>query len=244
MSCSFAMKSLRRLPTRLLLPLLLPPSLDPNSRHTRRSNNGTSSNQQWRYNNRFPTPNQCRSSPTTNSYDGVRCQLCNKPGHVASVRRSKSHNHFEAKANHVSGLQASANPWIVDSGASHHITADPHNLQAYHGMEQVFMGDGNKIPITQTGSTQLHASNNAFQLSDALCTPTIKRNLLSVSKFCQDNLTSVEFFPFHFCVKDLNTRTSLVHGRSRDSLYEWPTSLSLPSAKALVACTNSSSNLT
>ncbi|KAH0655265.1 hypothetical protein KY285_030147 [Solanum tuberosum] len=45
-------------------------------------------------------------------------------------------------------------------------------------------------------------------------------------------------------VMDLNTRTSLVHGRSRDSLYEWPTSLSLPSAKALVACTNSSSNLT
>ncbi|XP_015163271.1 uncharacterized protein [Solanum tuberosum] len=99
----------------------------PNSQHPRRSNNGTGSNQQWRSNNHFPTPNQYRSSPTTNSYDCVRCQLCNKPGHVTSVCRSKSHNHFQAKANHISGFQASAIPWIVDSGASYHITADPHN---------------------------------------------------------------------------------------------------------------------
>jgi len=97
------------------------------------------------------------------------------------------------------------------------------------------MGDGNNYPTTHTGSTQLHASNKAFQLSDALCAPTIKRNLLLVSKFCQDNLTSVEFFPFHFCVKDLNRQTPLVHGQSRDGQYEWPISPSSPSPKALVA---------
>ncbi|KAH0652615.1 hypothetical protein KY289_030293 [Solanum tuberosum] len=38
--------------------------------------------------------------------------------------------------------QAPANSWIVDSGASHHITAEPHNLLAYNGMEHVSMGDG------------------------------------------------------------------------------------------------------
>nr|XP_010319620.1 uncharacterized protein LOC104646862 [Solanum lycopersicum] len=47
----------------------------PDSRHHRRSNNGTGSNQQWQSNNCFPTPNQCHSSLTTNSYDGVHCQL-------------------------------------------------------------------------------------------------------------------------------------------------------------------------
>ena len=123
--------------------------------------------------------------------------------HVAMVCRSRSHNHCEAKANYVTGFQTTTNPWIVDSGASHHITTEPHNMQEYNGMEEVAMGDGNKILITHTGLTQLHASNNAFKLSHTLCAPAIKRNLIFVSKFCQDNLTSIEFFPFHFFVKDL-----------------------------------------
>ncbi|OIT33723.1 hypothetical protein A4A49_61952, partial [Nicotiana attenuata] len=177
------------------------PATNRNNRRT--ANNNSSNNQQWRYNNRSaPTNQQSRYSNTTNS-GHVRCQLCNKVGHVASVCRSESHNHYEAKANYISAMQTAPNPWILDSGASHHITAEPHNLQAYNGMEQVSMGDGNKIPITHTGLTQIHASNNAFKLSNTLCAPSIKQNLVSVSKFCQDNLTSVEFFPFHFCVKDL-----------------------------------------
>ncbi|XP_070003574.1 uncharacterized protein [Nicotiana sylvestris] len=180
-----------------------------NNRNNRRSNNNNGNNQQWRYNNRFNSQNQGRSSNTNNSYDGVRCQLCNKSVHVASVCRSISHNHFEAKDNYVSGMHASANPWILDSGASHHITDNPHNLQEYNGMEQVSMGDGNKVPITHTGLTQLHASMNTFKLSNTLCAPSIKCNLLSVSKFCQDNLTSIEFFPFDFSVKDLETRNLL-----------------------------------
>ncbi|XP_019228141.1 PREDICTED: uncharacterized protein DDB_G0289917-like [Nicotiana attenuata] len=57
-----------------------------NNRNDRRSNNNNGNNQQWRYNNRFNSQNQGRSSDTNSSYDGVRCQLCNKPGHVASTR--------------------------------------------------------------------------------------------------------------------------------------------------------------
>jgi len=86
------------------------------------------------------------------------------------------------------------------------------------------MGDGNKIPISHTGSTKLNASNNVFKLTHTLCAPSIKRKLLSVSKFCQDNLKSIEFFPFNFVVKDLQTRKPLVHGRTNNGLYEWPVS--------------------
>ncbi|KAH0679025.1 hypothetical protein KY284_020110 [Solanum tuberosum] len=45
-------------------------------------------------------------------------------------------------------------------------------------------------------------------------------------------------------VMDLNTGTPLVHGRSRDGLYEWPTSPSVPSLQAHVASSNSSSIIT
>ena len=97
------------------------------------------------------------------------------------------------------------NTWIVDSGATHHITTEPHNLQPYHGNEYVSMGDGNKIPISHTGSTKLNASNNVFKVTHTLCSPSINVKLISVSKFCQDNLKSIKFFPFNFVVKDLKT---------------------------------------
>ena len=84
------------------------------------------------------------------------------------------------------------------------------------------MGDVNKIPITGTGSTQLLASNNDFKLSDTLCAPAIKQNSISVSKFYQDNQSSIEFFPYNFYVKDLQTRIPLVHDWSKHGLYEGP----------------------
>ncbi|XP_049410556.1 uncharacterized protein LOC125873729 [Solanum stenotomum] len=54
-------------------------------RNNHRPNNNNGSNQQWRSNSRFTLPNQRRSSTNNNSYDGVRCQLCNKLSHVANV---------------------------------------------------------------------------------------------------------------------------------------------------------------
>lgn len=45
-------------------------------------------------------------------------QIC----HTSNVCRSRSHNHFEAKANFAAHTTPN-DPWIVDSGASHHIAA-------------------------------------------------------------------------------------------------------------------------
>lgn len=59
----------------------------------------------------------------------IRCQLYYKPGHVAKVCRSRSHNHNEAKANFANNNA----PWIVDSGASHHITSSAQNFSELHG---------------------------------------------------------------------------------------------------------------
>jgi len=147
--------------------------------------------------------------------------LCQKFGHTTDVCHSKSHNNFEAKVNFASDLQSSRNSWVLDSGATHHVTIEPHNLEEYTGTEEISMGDGKTIPITHTGSTLIQASNTAFKLSDTLCTPLIKKNLISVAKFCQDNRASIEFFPFTFVVKDLHTLKPLVQGRNNNGLYEW-----------------------
>ncbi|KAF3640958.1 hypothetical protein T459_05878 [Capsicum annuum] len=105
------------------------------------------------------------------------------------------------------------------------MTADSQNLQRpdnYTGTDDITMGNGNKIPITHTGHVQINASNKKFHLSNTLCTPEIKRNLISVSQFCRDNMASIEYFSFDFLVKDLSTGAQLARGQNKEGLYECP----------------------
>lgn len=114
------------------------------------------------------------------------------------------------------------NQWIVDSGASHHVTSQLSNLslhQPYEGPDDIHIGDGSVLPITHTGSISLSPS---FHLSNVLCVPAIHQNLISVSKFCRSNHTSIEFFPTHFVAKDLRTGSPVLLGKNRHDLYEWP----------------------
>lgn len=71
----------------------------------------------------------------------------------------------------------------------------PHHLRCpnLEWMENVMMGNSNVIPITQNGNSYLR--KNVFKLSTVLYAPAIKRKLLSVYEFCQDNITSTEFCP-------------------------------------------------
>ena len=119
---------------------------------------------------------------------------------------------------------------MLDSGASHHVTTDSQGLQHpqdYNGPEEISMGDGNKIPITYTSTIHVDASNHKFQLSSTLCAPNIKQKLIFVSQFCDDNLTSVEFFSHAFFMKDLSTGALLVRGQNMNGLYEWPSGRSI-----------------
>lgn len=128
--------------------------------------------------------------------------MCQKFGHKVYVCRSKSHNYFEVKANFESGLQSSENSWVLDSGETHHVTTEPHNLEECTESDEISMGDGKTIPKAHIGSTLVQESNTAFKLSDTLCAPLINKNHIFVAKFCQDNLASIEFFLFTFIVKD------------------------------------------
>ena len=56
------------------------------------------------------------------------------------------------------------------------------------------IGDGTGLRISHFGSTTL----SPFTLSNVLRVPSIQKNLVSVSQFCKQHLTSIEFFPSHF----------------------------------------------
>ncbi|KAF3627755.1 putative U-box domain-containing protein 9-like [Capsicum annuum] len=186
-------------------------------------------NNNRRQNNYQQQQQQCsqpgRNRRTNPQEANLVCQLCDRPGHSARACHSQSHNHFQARANFAEQKRQQSAPWIVDSGATHHVASDTLSLTDitdYNGSEEITMGNGNTIPISHAGNTDLAASNSSFQLSNILCSPSIASNLISVSQFCRDNKTSIEFFPFSYLVKDLSTGAPLVQGRSRGRLYEWP----------------------
>lgn len=114
------------------------------------------------------------------------------------------------------------NPWILDTGANHHITDDSMKLMPPHdytGGANITMGNGNNIHITYTGSVSLSTPSVKFSLCNILCAPDIKKNLISVSQFCKKYNTSIEFFPFEFLVKALSTEAPLLSELNKDYLY-------------------------
>lgn len=131
------------------------------------------------------------------------------------------------------GAPYTANNWLLDSGATHHITSDLNALalhQPYNG-DDVMIADGTSLKITKTGSTFLPSNARDLTLNKVLYVPDIQKNLVSVYRLCNTNQVSVEFFPASFQVKDLNTGTLLLQGRTKDELYEWP--VTNPKATAL-----------
>ncbi|KAF3657250.1 Ubiquinol oxidase 2, mitochondrial [Capsicum annuum] len=120
--------------------------------NNRRSNapNQQNNYHSWR-DNQQPQHNNQQQSSNNNLY----CQLCDRRGHTARVCRTRSHNHLQKRANYDASLQNQSTPWIVDSGATHHMASDTYSLatmQNYHGLDEIVMDNGNTIPITHTGN--------------------------------------------------------------------------------------------
>ncbi|KFK44388.1 hypothetical protein AALP_AA1G251100, partial [Arabis alpina] len=187
-----------------------------------------------------------------------RCQICGIQGHSAK-RCSKLQRHsakrcsklqsfqssaqqqqspftsWQPRANLAMNSSYSADNWLLDSGATHHMTSDLHNLslhQPYRGSDGVTIADGSTIPITQTGFKSFPSNSRDLQLHKVLYVPDLQKNLISVYRLCNTNRVSVEFFPASFQVKDLSTETPLLQGRTINELYEWPISSSSPTAFA------------
>ena len=114
--------------------------------------------------------------------------------------------------------------WYPDTGATSHMTADMPLLQQpqeYSGSDSVMVGNGAGLPISHTSNIYFHSFGSQFKLSDVLCVPAIKKNLLSVARFTTDN-NCFHFFPWGYRVQDLATGKVLLTGPIKDNLYPLP----------------------
>lgn len=107
---------------------------------------------------------QTTASGTSNSRP--TCQICGRAGHTALKCWNRFDNNFQPNdvppalaALQVSGVSGSE--WYPDSGATAHIASNPSILQnptQYQGLESIMVADGNYLPITHIGSTNLPVS--------------------------------------------------------------------------------------
>lgn len=147
----------------------------------------------------------------------VVCQICDYPGHTAPNCRR-----LNASAHVAHSPTQPQNSWLVDSGASHNLTGDLENLSIhseYDGTDEIQIADGSGLPITHTGISTLPFPSRNFILSNVLCVPAAKKNLLYVHQFTKTNNVSMEFFPNYFIVKDQFTGVPLAQGTCKDGVY-------------------------
>ena len=76
--------------------------------------------------------------------------------------------------------------WILDSGATDHITCQLHKLINPIPMQaSLYLPDGTNTAITHCGSVQL---TNDILLQQVLCVPNFRCNLISISKLTANSV--------------------------------------------------------
>ncbi|GJY49958.1 ribonuclease H-like domain-containing protein [Tanacetum coccineum] len=112
--------------------------------------------------------------------------------------------------------------WNMDTCATSHLNNNAHNLSTLFNTRlhsSIHVGDGNSIPVTNTGHNIIHSLHRPLHLNNVIVTPNIIKNLISVRQFTRDNNCTIEFDAFGFSVKDFLTRHILLRCDSSGDLY-------------------------
>ena len=110
------------------------------------------------------------------------------------------------------------NTWIIDSGATEHITCDSRQVPSLKtsAHTEVNVANCNVIPVIGEGIVSL---TDTIKLDIVLMVPFLNYNLLSVAQITLTLHCLVIFWPY-FCVfKDIWTRKTIGYGIRRGKLY-------------------------
>jgi transposase InsO family protein len=116
-------------------------------------------------------------------------------------------------------VQNHSNPWIIDSGASEHMTNCSHLFSSYFpssGSEKVRIADGSYSSIAGKGSIKI---SEQITLQSVLHVPKFACNLLSVHKLSKDTNCSVLFRSSTCVFQDQNSGKMIGTAREMNGLY-------------------------
>ena len=111
--------------------------------------------------------------------------------------------------------------WIVDSGATNHMSSSLSNLTDVKLVKSdynrtVHLPNGGVTLVTHTGSSKIIDKG---ELKDVLFVPDFQYNLLSVSKLTREFHCFVSFYPGFCLFQDLSTGRLKEIGKEHDGLY-------------------------
>ncbi|XP_010474124.2 PREDICTED: uncharacterized protein LOC104753590 [Camelina sativa] len=136
--------------------------------HGRNNNRNNHTDNNW-----SPNPQHQHQQYSPRPYQG-KCQICGVYGHSArrcsqlqlppmpySSNQSSvsSVTPWQPRAHLATTQQYNPGNWLLDTGATHHLTSDLNNLalhQPYTGGEEVTTADGLGMPISHTSSALMH----------------------------------------------------------------------------------------
>uniref|UniRef100_A0A2N9IBP1 Integrase catalytic domain-containing protein n=1 Tax=Fagus sylvatica TaxID=28930 RepID=A0A2N9IBP1_FAGSY len=143
-----------------------------------------------------------------------------EPSHASTSNPEKASSFIATSGNVGKAFHTSVShsEWIIDSGATNHMTFDNNHIQSIKSSDQhvVSTADGTPSPVLGEGSISLTKNLN---LDSVLIVPSLNHNLLSVAQITLTLNCVVIFWP-NLCVfKDIRTRKTIGCGTRRGKLY-------------------------
>ena len=114
---------------------------------------------------------------------------------------------------------AAHDTWVIDSGASDHITPHCSLLESAQRISypcSITMPNGKQATVTHIGSVVIA---DGIELQQVLCVPNFHFNLLSASKLTKQLSSNVVFTPTTCLIQDNLRQTSMVLGKESSGLY-------------------------
>lgn len=155
--------------------------------------------------------------------DQYQCFLnlfgCCNEGIKTGVKRVANMAHTFSVANTTVNTNK-RDKWIVDSGATEHITHNASVLEnRTKGIHEtpVVIPNGENVAVEGRGEYTLH---NGIKIKGVLHVPKFNCNLLSVRRLAKDLNCAVTFFPDFFVMHDLNSRALIGTGKCENGLYQ------------------------
>ena len=131
-------------------------------------------------------------------------------------------------------LVSSTSKWVIDSGATDHMTGNPNLFTTFESQTSslVTLADGSKSTVLGLGTVH---PTPLLSLSSVLNLPNFSFNLVSVSKITRTLNCSVSFFPDYCVFQDLTTKKIIGKGHLSGGLYVLDTQVNVSTP---IACSS------
>lgn len=103
------------------------------------------------------------------------------------------------------------------------VTGDLQTIQISNNDQNakvVTISNSNSLPINNTRSSKFFLADKLVHIRDILHAPLIKKNLLSINKFCFDNFVSLRFDDQHVYMKDRRTNEEVMIRSAKEGPYQ------------------------